>query len=68
MNDNAATQRDKLLSALIKLHKAAPKLLNCEVFHHRKKDRHAHGEDCPCEDRYDEAIYNAESLIKEMKK
>lgn len=50
-------------AALRELMKALPSELHCHELHHPKKDRHGLTADCPVEERYKQALSNAERLL-----
>jgi hypothetical protein len=61
------TESEKALFAALKaLHYSCPSDLPCYAFHHSKKDRHTHSEDCPPREEYLTAQSTAWELIKKM--
>lgn len=53
-----------LFDALLRLYNAAPSTLNCNDFHHSKKDVHSHSENCNPLQAYNDALENAKSIIE----
>jgi hypothetical protein len=54
-----------LADALIALMTAQPLTSRCSDFHHVKKDRHEHNEDCPCLKRWEGAQVRAFRVLSQ---